>query len=149
MNDFAYFRLRIPLNLKERIEKEACIQHRSLNAEILSALTSYYKTVKEVDQEICAAIEKRNRPPTINERIDALEKAVFTNTKNKEHPIAKYRILNKWSQEDLAKKLSVPRFVILQIENNKMHIDGKLFTKLCQIFSISLETLIDELNEYK
>lgn len=45
MNDFSHFRLRLPVDLKEIIEKEAKKNNRSINAEILYILSSYFKTL--------------------------------------------------------------------------------------------------------
>ena len=52
MNDFSHFRLRLPVDLKEIIEKKAKENNRSINAEILYILSNHYKTFDNVESQL-------------------------------------------------------------------------------------------------
>ena len=52
MNDFSHFRLRLPVDLKEIIEKKAKENNRSINAEILYILSNHYKTFNNVESPL-------------------------------------------------------------------------------------------------
>lgn len=52
MNDFSHFRLRLPVALKEIIEKKAKENNRSINAEILYILSNHYKTFNNVESPL-------------------------------------------------------------------------------------------------
>ena len=52
MNDFSHFRLRLPVDLKEIIEKKAKENNRSINAEILYILSNHYKTFNNVESQL-------------------------------------------------------------------------------------------------
>lgn len=80
--DDPQFRIRLPAELKARVEKAAETNHRSLNAEIVAALEEAFPsripllerknlTAEEIRQDLKAAIKRINDPKAL-ESLDIL-----------------------------------------------------------------------------
>lgn len=78
MDDFVYFRLRLPSKLKETIEKEAKKNNRSMNSEILSMIQNNIAKKTGISDVADYVVELENMQKTMveisNQFINELKK---------------------------------------------------------------------------
>ncbi len=124
------FKLRLPEPLREKLEKEAEANRRSLTTEILGRLESSFS-------------DNQTKIFELSERIAALEKTVFYEKEDfSENVFRKLRVQKGMTQTELAQIVGVTRSYVARLENGKVLPNVETLKRIAKALSVSIEDLI-------